>query len=1004
MKELRKVFTSSVQRQKVERLLKKSPSPALAETNLLRLIESGGVKPIQKLRKDDLTALGRLLGGSGFLSEILIRQGEKWPDLFLRQIKVPQKTASEHLAELAPALKESRSLDEFSRALRRHKQREYLRFGARDLSPLASMEDTVREVTALADGSLEAAYRFGRAETEKEFGTLLLPNHQTPNRLAILGMGKLGGEELNFSSDIDVIFIYEDDEGESSGGRKGKVNPREFFSAVGEKIIHAMGEVTEDGFVFRIDLRLRPLGNNGPLVQSVSSALLYYESWGQCWERAALIKARTAAGDEKLGSRFLDDIRPFIYRRYLDFTTVEELRHMKSRIENELLDARGKERNLKLGYGGIREIEFFAQALQLVNGGYEPDIRERNTLRALERLARHGFIPPQEQRKLAKAYRFLRDVEHKVQIVQEAHSHTIPQGEEEERALARRLGYAKKQKKSERELFWRDYRVHTGAVRSAFDRLFYGAQKKMASDAGSGPETVWNDLDQEELILKDLKELGFADPAKAYENLLAVRDGEIYAPPSPRRLKVMRALGPALVSEVAKSASPDRALLNLAQFSHRLGGRTGFLSLLAENPETMRLLITFFADSQYLTDLFLNRPELLDSLIRVDLTRPAKTINEMLGELQSSLGEREDLEDKLNSLRRYKSEEFIRIGLHDLGREIELEQVLRQLSDLADVCVEGALGLAFHEMESSLGKIPEGRFAVVGMGKIGGKEIDYNSDLDLVFIYDAPEEARSEGGSQERVPAHDYYVRLGQKLITFLSAPTEEGIAYRIDMQLRPSGKAGPLVTSLAAFRHYHETSSQLWERQALIKLRSVAGDRRLGKEAEEVADEFAYIGGLPPEGIAEIHHLRMRMEKELAGEDLNRFNLKKGRGGLVDIEFLAQMLQLTHGHRHAELRCRETMAALSALHQQRIINKAEYRLLAEGYLFLRRLDHRLRLQRDQSIDAFEREPDKLDGIAQALGFSSGKKGPKSGQKLLRDYERRREKVRACYEKYFLTD
>jgi glutamate-ammonia-ligase adenylyltransferase len=767
-----------------------------------------------------------------------------------------------------------------------------------------------------------------------------------------------------------------------------------------------MGEVTEDGFVFRIDLRLRPLGANGPLVQSVGSAMVYYESWGQCWERAALIKARPVAGEMELGTSFLKEIEPFIYRRYLDYTTVDELRHMKMRIENELLDSRSKERNIKLGYGGIREIEFFTQALQLVNGGYVPELRGQQTMPALIELARHKLIADQEKDKLVDAYRFLRQVEHKVQIVQEAHAHSIPEGDDDEQALARRLGYTRKGKQTERELFWRDHRAHTSNVRAIFDRLFYGAQKEITTDGASGVGSIWHDLDQQQLIIDELEKIGFADPPKAYANLLAVRDGEVYAPPSPKRLKVMRTLGPALITEIAKSAAPDQVLLNLSKFSQRIGGRTGFLTLLAENPETMRLLITLFADSQFLTDLFLNRPELIDTLIRVDLTQVEKTKETMLSELRTTLDEQTHVEAQLNALRRYKTEEFIRIGLHDLGGAIGLLPVLNQLSDLADACLEGALCLTVNELNEKFGAVPQGKFAIMGGGKMGGRELDYNSDLDLVFVYEAAEEAQTRGGVQAQLPAHEYYVRLGQKLITYLSAPTEEGIAYKVDMQLRPSGKSGPLVCSLDAFREYHKAASQLWERQALIKLRCVAGDKTLGKQIEEIAEKFAYGEGLSNEGIGEIHHLRMRMERELAGEDETRFNLKKGRGGLVDIEFVTQMLQLAHGYRFVDIRRRETLEALNALHQRNILKKSEYQLLLDGYLFLRHLDHRLRLERDQSIDAFEAEPGRLDGIARALGYDGGKKaargsGLKSGQKLLRDYQTRREKIRACYERYF---
>ena len=997
--------TLSILPKKFDRLIQASPSPRSAQNHLLRLIEASTARALGKITAAERPTLFQLLGGSSFLSDVLVRQGKNWPELFLNQIRTQRKSVAEHLKELDEAVKDSPSFDEFCAALRRHKQREYLRIGARDLTSSVTMEETVRELTALAEASLEAAYRRSRAEVEKDFGALRLTGSNGPNRFVILGMGKLGGGELNFSSDIDVIFLFESDEGETSGGTKGKKSPREFFAEVGTRIIQAMGKVTDEGFVFRTDLRLRPLGANGPLVQSVGSAMLYYESWGQCWERAALIKARPVAGARDLGNGFLKEVEPFIYRRYLDYTTVDELRHMKARIENELLAAQEKERNVKLGVGGIREIEFFTQALQLVNGGYEPKLRGPSTLPALAELARREFISKKERDLLTDAYCFLRQVEHKVQIVQEAHAHSIPAGKDEEQALARRLGYRRKGKVSEREQFWQDYRRRTKTVRSMFDRLFYGAQKEIENEAASNAGSVWNDLDRQEVVLAALAKAGFTDPAKAYEHLLAVRDGEVYAPPSPKRRKVMRLLGPALMAEITTSSAPERALLNLAEFSHRIGGRTGFLTLLAENPETMRLLITLFTESQFLTDLFLNRPELIDTLIRVDLTRFEKSRRDMLAELRAVIAENDDIEAKLNALRRYKTEEFIRIGLHDLGGELDLVQVLTQLSKLAEACLQTAVDLTFAELEQKFGAVPDGQFAVVGGGKLGGRELDYNSDLDLIFIYNAGAEAKSASG----LSAHEYYVRAGQKLLIYLGAPTEEGIAYKVDMQLRPSGKAGPLVSSLDAFRDYHQSSSQLWERQALIKTRYVAGDTGLGRAVEKITTTFAYGRSLKRAEIGEIHHLRMRMERELAGEDESRFNLKKGRGGLVDIEFLTQMLQLKHGHGSAKLRRRETLKALDALHNEKILGHGEYRTLFDGYLFLRRLDHRLRLERDQSIDAFEAEPERLQSIGQALGYDGGarrgrKNNPASGEKLLRAYQTKREQIRACYERYFIAD
>ena len=993
----RNSFSSLPRPDIIRQLVAQSPSPGLARAHLARLVDSAGAECFARLTPDEPPLLLRLLGASSFLSDVLIRLGADWPEIFHRQIHTASKSAAEHIAELRGEVTASSPLASVASALRRHKQLEYLRIGTRDLRPEQQVEETMGELSALAAGALEIAYRCCRATVEADFGVLSLPGTEQSQRFVILGMGKLGGGELNFSSDIDLIYLYEEDEGESAGGAKGKCAPREFFSRVAETITRTMGEITDEGFVFRTDLRLRPFGTQGPLVQSLPSALTYYEAWGQTWERSALIKARPVAGDQSLGKQFLREVEPFVYRRYLDFSTVEELRQMKARIEHELLGPLHQTRNVKLGYGGIREIEFFTQALQLLNGGQNPAVRDANTLRALAHLAEQGFIPESEQRSLSIAYRFLRQVEHKIQMVQEAHSHTIPEGNSEQTSLARRLGYTKVRRKSERALFWMDFRKQTEVVRAAFDRLFHGAEKEMRSEGLSRWETIWNRLDDEARAMEDLAALGLPDAVRAYRDLLMIRDGD--EPPSPRRLRIMNLLGPAVLEAAFQSPAADRALFNLAELSRRLGGRTGFLSLLAENPKTMHLLVELFAGSQYLTDLFLERRELIDSLIRADLITPRKSAAEIRRGLIAAASEG-DLEAKLNALRRGKSEELLRIGVHDLGDELSLEEVFDELTLLADACLDAALELAFEEITQKHGEVPNGRFAVLGMGKLGGREIDYGSDLDLIFVYDAPEEARSTAVDSGAIEAHDYYVRLGQKLITFLTAAMEEGLLYRIDMRLRPSGRAGPVVSSLAAFRHYHETSSELWERQALIKLRAAAGDASLGREAEGVARAFAYGSALTGEDVAMIDHLRMRMEKELAQENADRFNLKKGMGGLVDIEFLTQMLQLKHGRAHARIQTQSTLAAIKNLSDENILTAEEYRVLSGGYLFLRRLDHRLRLERNESLDIFDRDPAKLQQTALGLGYK-GKKDFLAGKRLLNDYEKLRKRIRRAYEKRF---
>ncbi|MCY4486317.1 MAG: bifunctional [glutamate--ammonia ligase]-adenylyl-L-tyrosine phosphorylase/[glutamate--ammonia-ligase] adenylyltransferase [Deltaproteobacteria bacterium] len=988
-------LVSPAQRRRLERLARRAASPETALVQLGRLLEEGGPGPLPDLAPREQRMLLQLLGGSTYLGGILIRAADAWGETFAKAIHTKAKSRARHSADFGVLAPDATPGDLHAR-LRRHKRREYLRIGARDLVGLAPVEETTAELSTLADFSLDTAYRFCRRDLERRHGRVRVPGTSRRNRFVILGMGKLGGQELNFSSDIDLIYLYETAEPATPRA----LPPLEFFSRLAEDLTRAMGEVTEDGVVFRTDLRLRPMGSQGPSAQPMDAAALYYESWGQCWERSALIKARPVAGDIELGEAFLEDVRPFVYRRYLDFSTVEELREMKARIERQqLAGGDGAQRNVKLGHGGIREVEFFTQALQLVNGGYDARIRRRNTLDALAGLARHGYVPAQECEALSAGYRFLRNVEHKIQILAHQQTHAIPDGAADERTLARRLGYLEPVD-GEEQAFWRDYRVHTDVVHASFQRLFYGARRETVAHGERPGAEVWLDLDRREVVVQALGGRGFADPDKGYRDLLAVRDGSGATPPGPKRRKVMRDLMPALMEAIVASGEPQQALHHMAGFGCRIGARTGFLTLLAENPKTTRLLIDLFAHSRFLSELFVNRPELLDSLIRVDLTRVVKTRAEMLEELRTAMAEARDLEDSLDRLRRYRVEEFLRLGLHDLGGELDFDDAVAQLTALAEACLEAALALAGSEMERRHGAPEPGRFAVVAMGKLGERQLDYNSDLDLIFLYDEPEKPRTRGARSDSLSSHEYYVRLGQTLMTCLSAPTAEGIAYQLDMRLRPSGRSGPLVASLDAFRRYHETSSQLWERQALIRARFAAGDADLGAEAEDIAERFAFQDDFGRQDVREIDHLRMRMERELAREDGSRFDVKAGRGGLIDVEFLVQMLQLRFGHEHAALRQRDTLGAAAALRELRLLGARDYRILVEGYTFLRRLGHRLRIERDQDTHVLEREPGRLRAVALALGYGEKRRGS-PGAALLRDYEKRRERVRACYERFF---
>ncbi|MGH7859722.1 MAG: DUF294 nucleotidyltransferase-like domain-containing protein, partial [Candidatus Binatia bacterium] len=448
---------------------------------------------------------------------------------------------------------------------------------------------------------------------------------------------------------------------------------------------------------------------------------------------------------------------------------------------------------------------------------------------------------------------------------------------------------------------------------------------------------------------------------------------------------------PALFGEIRTSTDPDLALHHMAEFISAVGARTSFLALLTEKPETLRLLVGLFSSSRYLSHFFLRHPELLDSLVRADLAMVHKDRAVLDAELDSLLQAAPDYEAELDALRRFRNEEFLRIGVNDIHGLLDFVEVNEQLSDLAEACLAAALRIASRTIAERFGPSP-GRFAVMAMGKLGGHELNYNSDLDLIFVYDAPPRPDSGG-----VSVHEYFTKLAQRLMAVLQVATPEGYVYRIDMRLRPSGASGPLVSSLEAYRRYHETSSALWERQALIRARGVAGDSALGSEVERVNEEFVYGRGLADEDVAEISRLRMRMERELSRESASRWNLKTGRGGIVDVEFLVQMLQLRHGAAHPAVRLRSTERALEALFKEGVLPAEEFRALHQGYRFLRRLENSLRIERDQPVEALEHEA--APTLARRVGYT----GPPedAARELLAEFESVRESIRRIYESRF---
>ena len=970
--------------------LAQAPDPALALANWERLIETDDRRPaLAASSTAELRRLLFLLGSSQALANTLQAAGPSWLQIFQSCNAAPRRAADDYAMEFASGL--AGDWDDFCARLRHVRNREYLRIGLADLDGRYDVETTVAELTALADGSCSAAVCWATGHLRELYGEIwskrpVRGQSEAPQLFVVLGMGKLGGGELNFSSDIDLIYVYEADGTQSTGGTRGCVDARSYFARMAELVTKALHEITGDGFVFRVDLRLRPDGINGPIANSLANALLYYESYGQTWERGALIQARPIAGEKALGTRFLREVEPFVYRRYLDFATIADMKVMKNRVENEIGNGAGHY-NVKLGRGGIREIEFLVQALQLIHGGRDERLRGCGSLRTLRKLVECGYLPADEGETLRESCRFLRNVEHKIQIVHQRQTHTLPEDPREQETLARRLGY-----RCERpaEHLWNDLESHRDRVRRAFEKLFYEPTAERQSSVDSRTTDLLRQLDERGAAVAKLAEMGFTQPEQSYANVLLLRDGPEWAPAHPKRRKALFDLAPALLAAILKSADPDLALQNMATFVSSIGSRTSFLSLLQENPATLRMLVDLFGGSQYLANWFIRHPELLDSLVRADLVQLHREVDDLERELEQTNRPGADVESQLDALRRFRNHQFLRIGINDLQSMLEPEQVSVELTNVAEACLRHALALATYDLCGKLKRkrLP-GQCIVLGMGKLGSRELNYNSDLDLIFVY---EEGR---GKAAAGMAQECFAKLAQRLMMVLQTTTREGFAYRIDTRLRPSGNKGPLVTSFAGFQEYHATSAQLWERQALIKARPVAGDPELARRVGLVVTQFVYRAPLTAAEAREIRRLRQRMEQELARESLERVNIKTGRGGLVDIEFLTQMLQMHYGAKDPRVRVAATSDALAALAAQSILPPEDFELLRDGYKFIRRVENTLRLTHDRPVEGLDRHLGDLRVVSKRMGFGSDEAG------FWKAWEARREAIRGCYDRWF---
>ena len=941
-------------------------------------------------------------GASTYLSEILIRQPEYFYDIIDANVMDTLKTAETMYQELAKSLSQFDSVEQKLCILRRYKRRETLRIGLSDLLKTVDVKTTTLALSNLAEAALQHCYEIGRDLIMKpRFGTPLNEEGTAPCRFAIVGMGKLGGYELNFSSDIDLIFVYSDDARTDTGNDNS-----EYFSRLCEFIIKAMSEITPDGYVFRVDIRLRPESSAGVIIRSMESYESYYEGWGDLWERQALIKARTVAGDIAFGEEFIRMIQPFVYQRYLDGVTLGEIkadiRRTKARIEERLVgEGANLEKHVKLGPGAIRDIEFTVQCLQMIHGAKRKSLCTHNTLEALTALKENALLDPEDADALTAAYRFLRTVENAIQIEADQQRYSIPEKETEERELARRVGYEHTPESDALDAFLKDYRTHTERVRAIFQKITTTA---IESEDGIDIAVLLAEEDPQQLehFLKAFHFENVRDAQRLLRQLANGGDG-IQFSPSVRR--TFFKLAPTLLKVLRDSPNPDMALRYLSAFTDKVGARSSYYTMFAEKPSTLEALTRVCGTSLYLADMLITSPELFDLLTVPTLVERSKTLAEKQEEALQIVAEAPEGR-MLPMLRRYKNDEIWRIALRNILGNATLPTTTEELSDLAEAVLQAIYPEIEAEMHEAHG-IPldsDGNpvtFAIVAMGKFGGRELNFSSDLDVMYVYAA------DGETTKGMPNVEFFEAVGLELVNRLAGNQGMGI-YEIDLRLRPHGTGGAIALPLAGYQHYYNTTALVWERQALTRARVVAGDTEvLGNRFLEIAHAFCYAAPLTAEEIAEIVRTRRRKEAQATRRTSTRrrgrsrtqtpiANVKSGYGGLVDIEFAVQILQLVHGGEASSVRVQNTLLAAERLHDIGVLTEAQREGLSEAYLFLRRVENALRIVHDRALDALPKNRAELAQLARRLGYAETE-GASIVDAFLQDYGKWTEMTRSLF-------
>ncbi|GIK23827.1 MAG: glutamate-ammonia-ligase adenylyltransferase [Betaproteobacteria bacterium] len=755
--------------------------------------------------------------------------------------------------------------------LRRLRARVMARTVARDLAGLADLAEVTETMTALADETVAHAAAVLAAALVARHGTPRSPTGEA-QELVVIGMGKLGGRELNASSDIDLIFVYPED-GETDG-EGARLSNFEFFTRLGRQLIGALAEITGDGQVFRVDMRLRPNGDSGPLVASFDMLENYFITQGREWERYAWIKARPLCGAR--GGDLAAVARPFVFRKYLDYGAINAMRELHAQIRREVA-RRDMADNIKLGPGGIREIEFIAQVFQLIRGGRDKALQIRPTLQVLALLAERGILDAAAVRELTVAYRFLRNLEHRLQYLDDAQTHTLPESPADQALIARGMGF------NDYAALLEELDDHRANVSRHFEAVFADPSRK-----GHDLAAVWQGCESGEAA-QELARLGYGDAENGAQRLAGIRNGSRYQQMPAGIRERFDALVPRLIEAAAETPNPDATLARGLDLLEAISRRAAYLALLQQYPQALQKVAQLVGASSWAATYLTRHPVLLDELLDARLLEAAPDWAAFRAQLAQDLDEHEpDTERQMDMMREAHHAQVFRLLAQDLAGLLPLEKLSDHLSELADIMLDLASRLAWRKLLKRHRDAPA--FAIVAYGKLGGKELGYASDLDIIFLFE-----------DEHPDAPENYARLAQRINTWISSTTPAGILFQTDLRLRPNGESGLLVSSVEAFRQYQMESAWVWEHQALTRARFSAGDAGIGRKFEAIRIEVLR----KPRDLAELKREVRAMREKMAAAHANKselFDIKHDRGGLIDVEFIVQALVLGHSHEHAEL------------------------------------------------------------------------------------------------------